>query len=95
MDAELAQQLADDYRTAELPPPLRALLDYALKLTLEPARMEQGDVDVLREHGFDDEQILCANLVASYFNFINRVADGLGVDLEPEMKGRPRPSQWR
>jgi uncharacterized peroxidase-related enzyme len=74
-----------DFREAELSPSLRALGDYALKLTLSPAKMGREDVTVLRSHGFTDEQILAANLVASYFNFINRVADGLGVDLEDWM----------
>ena len=77
-----------DFLKAELEPSLKALGVYAKKLTLYPAEMGPGDVDELRHHGFSDEQILMANLVASYFNFINRVADGLGVDSEPWMEGR-------
>jgi len=77
-----------DFLEAELEPSLRALGVYAKKLTLHPADMGPEDVEALRQHGFNDEQILMANLVASYFNFINRVADGLGVDLEPWMEGR-------
>jgi alkylhydroperoxidase family enzyme len=46
------------------------------------------DLDVLRQHGFDDPVIHDAVQVISYFNYINRVADGLGVDLEPFMAGR-------
>ena len=55
------------------------MLDYAAKLTLTPADMEQADVETLRTRGFDDQAILQINLIASYFNYINRVADGLGV----------------
>lgn len=74
-----------DFRQAPLSEDLQALGEYSLKLTLTPWEMGQEDVDTLRTHGFTDEQILNANLVASYFNFINRVADGLGVDLEDWM----------
>ena len=55
------------------------MLDYAAKLTLTPAAMGREDVESLRSHGFDDQAILQINLIASYFNYINRVADGLGV----------------
>ena len=57
----------------------RAMLDYAAKLTQTPARMTQDDVERLRQVGFDDRAILQINLIASWFNYINRVADGLGV----------------
>lgn len=68
-----------DYRTANLEPQDRAMLDYVAKLTLEPARVQREDVENLRAHGFDDVAILQINLIASWFNYINRVADGLGV----------------
>lgn len=55
------------------------MLDYAAKLTLTPADMGREDVEALRAHGFDDQAILQINLIASFFNYINRVADGLGV----------------
>ena len=60
------------------------MLEYADKLTRTPAVMTAGDVDALRRHGFDDRSIhdLCA--VVAYFNFVNRIADGLGVELEAE-----------
>ncbi|HVM35476.1 MAG TPA: hypothetical protein VM784_09045 [Actinomycetota bacterium] len=44
--------------------------------------MEEGDIDALRRVGLDDRAIVDANQVASYFNYVNRVADGLGVGLE-------------
>ncbi len=68
-----------DYRTAPLEPADRAMLDYVAKLTQTPARIVREDVEALRAHGFDDTAILQINLIASWFNYINRVADGLGV----------------
>ena len=62
------------------------MLDYAHKLTVAPASMTQDDVEQLRLHDFDDEAITDIAQVASYFNYINRIADGLGVDLEEEME---------
>jgi alkylhydroperoxidase family enzyme len=55
------------------------MLTYVEKLTLAPARAEREDLDALRAAGFDDRGILQINLIASWFNYINRVADGLGV----------------
>ena len=55
------------------------MLDYAAKLTKTPWRVTRKDLDLLRENGFDDKGILQINLIASFFNYINRVADGLGV----------------
>ena len=81
-----------DYRRAELGPADRALCDYAARLTLAPGRMTEKDVDDLRGHGFDDAAITVAVQVISYFNYINRIADGLGVDDEPWMK--PSKEEW-
>jgi alkylhydroperoxidase family enzyme len=55
------------------------MLDYAAKLTLSPAKVGPEDVQRLRQAGFEDKAILQINLIASWFNYINRVADGLGV----------------
>lgn len=55
------------------------MLDYVAKLTLTPAQVQRTDVENLRAHGFDDVAILQINLIASWFNYINRVADGLGI----------------
>ena len=63
----------------------RALIAYARKLTETPADCCEADVVALRERGASDEEIHATVQVASYFNYINRVADALGVDLEPEM----------
>lgn len=62
---------------------MQALCGYAIKLTLEPWNVARDDVGALRAAGFDDRAIVDANQVSSYFNYVNRVADGLGVELEP------------
>lgn len=68
-----------DWRQAPIEPREREMLAYAEKLTLEPASVERGDVERLRAAGFDDVAILQIALVASFFNYVNRMADGLGV----------------
>ena len=73
-----------DYRDAELAPADRAMLDYAVKLTRSPSEMERADVARLREHGFDDAAILDIVQVAALFNYYDRLADGLGVEPEPD-----------
>jgi alkylhydroperoxidase family enzyme len=55
------------------------MLDYVERLTRRPADITRADVETLRAHGFNDTAILQINLIASWFNYINRVADGLGV----------------
>ncbi len=77
--------LAEDWRTAELSAPDVALCEFAEKLTLLPAAMREADVVLLRDAGFDDRAIHDATQVVAYFNYINRVADALHVDREPEM----------
>ncbi len=72
-----------EYTQAELSNSDRALCDYAVKLTRAPADMAETDVMKLRNEGFSDEAILDAVQVIGFFNYINRVADGLGVDPEP------------
>jgi uncharacterized peroxidase-related enzyme len=79
LDDELAAALRRDYTQANLSAADRAMLDYAAKLTTQPARIAPDDLDRLRQAGFDDRAILQINLIASWFNYINRVADGLGV----------------
>lgn len=66
---------------------LRALLQYAERLALTPGKVEQSHVAALREHGLDDRAIHDAAQVVAYFAYINRIADGLGVDPEPDMAG--------
>jgi uncharacterized peroxidase-related enzyme len=83
------QAIAVDWRSASLSEADHALCAYAEKLTLTPAEMTREDVEGLRGHGFDDVAIHDVIQVVSYFNYINRVADAVHVDLEPEMEPYP------
>lgn len=82
-----------DYRQADLPAADAALCDFAVKLTLHPGEMKSADIRRLREFGFSDDQISIATQVIGYFNYINRIADGLGVDPEDWMT--PSAEEWR
>lgn len=85
-DATLADAVKQDFRSSALDAPHKALCEWAEKLTLTPAACTRADVDQLRGHGWSDEQIVSAAQVIGYFNHLNRLADGLGIDLEPEMR---------
>ena len=76
--------LSSDYRLADIEPADRQMLDYAAKLTTHPYQITADDVDALRHAGFDDRAIhdLCA--ITAYYAFVNRIADGLGVELESD-----------
>ena len=69
--------LSGEFNSAEL-----VLLAYADRLTLDPSAVNSGDVEALRAEGFDDRAIHDACAIVSYFAFVNRIADGLGVELE-------------
>ena len=94
MNAQQCEQwlraLAEDWRGATLEPRDRALCAFAEKLTRTPSAMREHDVAELRRQGFDDQAIHAAVQVVSYFNYINRVADAIDVELEPEMQPDPR-----
>lgn len=74
-----------DYRRAGLEPREQALLDYAAKLTVRPWAMAEADVEALRGQGWTDTDVLDLNQIVSYFNLLTRTAEGLGVELEPEL----------
>jgi uncharacterized peroxidase-related enzyme len=73
-----------DYTKADLEPPVRGLCDLAVQMTARPASVGQEDVDRLRRLGWSDAAISDAIQVISYFNYINRVADAVGIEDEPE-----------
>lgn len=77
-DHRLADQLATNYRHAELEERDRALLDYAVKLTVASHECDPEDVEALRRHGFSDEDVFDAVETAAMFNFTNRMASALG-----------------
>jgi uncharacterized peroxidase-related enzyme len=83
-DETLVVALKTDLRHAELSAADRAMLDYAEKLTFEPWIVGAADIAGLRAHGFSERAVLDIVLAASYFNMINRIADGLGVPLEDD-----------
>jgi uncharacterized peroxidase-related enzyme len=75
--------LVRDFRALDLSPADRAMLEYAVRLTERPDGIGAADVETLRAAGFDDRAIhdICA--ITGYYAFVNRIADGLGVELEP------------
>ena len=83
-DEARVEQVKQDYRVLDLPEQTRAMLAYAVKLTEAPASVTEDDVEALRQAGFSDAAILDINLITSYFNFVNRIAEGLGVAFDPE-----------
>lgn len=82
------ERIKRDWRTAGLGEADRALLAYAEQLTREPSAATEGALEELRRHGFADADLHDAVQIISYFNYINRIADGLGVDLEDFMAPR-------
>jgi len=80
LDEEFSATLKRNWREAPLDDVDRAILEYAEKLTKEPARMDREDVERLRAAtGLDDRGVLQITLIASFFNYVTRVADALGV----------------
>ena len=82
LDKALVQALEEDYTTAPITPQERVMVDYVVKLTEDATRCSKNDIAGLRAAGFDDRGILQITLIASWFNYINRVADALGVGRE-------------
>ncbi len=83
-DPVLADRIATDFRYAELEPKERAMLDWALELTLHPDACGEEDVEALRVAGWSDEEIMDIAEVAAMFNLTNRLASGLGWVPNPE-----------
>jgi uncharacterized peroxidase-related enzyme len=79
---EQAAQAFKDWRRLDVSSEERAMLEFAEKLTFQPAQVSEGDIDALRAAGFDDLAIYDIVLVTAYRNFINRVNDGLGVSTD-------------
>jgi uncharacterized peroxidase-related enzyme len=83
LDGELVKALVEDYEHAPISAADRAMLDFATQLTEDATRIGPDDHRRLRAAGFDDRGILQITLLASWFNYINRVADALGVGRHP------------
>jgi uncharacterized peroxidase-related enzyme len=82
LDEKMVEALREDYRRAPISEQDRVMLDYVVKLTKDATQCSEGDHVKLRGVGFDDRGILQITLIASWFNYINRVADALGVGRE-------------
>lgn len=87
-DEAKVNMLISDYKAIDFPIRTLAILNYAEKLTITPGLVNEFDVQNLRIHDINDEDILNINLVVSYFNFATRISNGLGVEFsEDEVKG--------
>ena len=84
MDDDLVAALRADYKTAPITEAERAMCDYVVQLTKDAVKIHPGHHKKLRAAGFDDTAILQITLIASWFNYINRVADALGIGRENE-----------
>jgi uncharacterized peroxidase-related enzyme len=82
LDTALVHALEKDYATAPITAQERVMLDYVVKITKDATKIWKDDHERLRSTGFDDKAILQITLIASWFNYINRVADALGVGRE-------------
>ncbi len=78
----LEELRADFSKSEQLSGPERAMLAYAAKLTRSPEKVEEDDLNAMRTSGLDDKAILEINQIAGYFAYANRLASGLGVELE-------------
>ena len=86
-DRDLAEAVKKDYRQAPLDEATRALLDYSVKLTLHAHTCSEQDLEQLRAKGFSDEEIVEAVALIGMMNYLNRIADGLGIALNEEYRG--------
>ena len=84
LDEALVRALEEDYTRAPITNAERAMLDYIVQLTKDATQIGPQDHERLRNEGFDDRAILQITLIASWFNYINRVADALGVGRDPQ-----------
>lgn len=79
LDEKLVEAIQEDFRSAPISAAERVMLEYVETLTKDATRISREDHERLRSAGFDDRGILQITLIASWFNYINRVADALGV----------------
>jgi len=86
LDNSFKSDLISDYHKANISDLNKSILEYVEKLTLKPASIRQEDIDKLKQQGCTDRMIHDIVQVTSYFNYINRLADGLGVELEEGYK---------
>ena len=80
----MASIVMQDYGEAVLDDETLAIVEYVEKLTNEPSEMTENDVQTLKKAGLSDNQILSVVMITAMFAFMNRLADGLGVEIEDE-----------
>ena len=101
-DSEMVSQVLNDYTTAILTVKDRLMLDFAVRITLNPTGLTKNDVERLRAEGFEDQDIVSVVLVTCLINFMNRVACSLGVEapnsfhrtVEGWLTGPARQKNW-
>ena len=86
LDNNLAEAILSDYKRAPISKKEMAMLDYAVQLTEDTTKITPETHKKLRAFGFDDTAILQITLIASWFNYINRVADSLGIGRQNEFE---------
>jgi len=88
----IVKQILNDYINADITNKEKEMLSYAEKLTKQSSNINKKNIDNLKSLGLEDKDILELNQVIAYFNYVNRIVDGLGVQLE---KGRGTKNDWR
>ncbi len=82
----MVEDLIQNYQKAEITEREKAMLRYAKKLSKKPSSLSKEDIKKLKEFNLSDRDILDLNQVTAYFNYVNRTADGLGIELEEKYK---------
>jgi len=83
LDEKLVEAIQEDFRSAPISEQDRMMLEFVETITRDATRISKQDHERLRSVGFDDRGILQITLIASWFNYINRAADALGVGRDP------------
>jgi uncharacterized peroxidase-related enzyme len=87
-DIDKIEKLIKNFNKLDLSEKNKVMIDYVYKITKDPDQLRKNDIDLLRKNNFSDRDILDINLITSYFNFVNRIVLGLGVEYsDEEVKG--------
>lgn len=85
---EQIARIATDFRTADLDDTTKAMLEFAVKVTEAASSVTPIDLDRLRDYGFTDEALFAIVEVVGFFNYVNRIADAFGVELDDFLERR-------
>ena len=86
-DEQIAR-IATDFRTADIDEPTKAMLEFAVKVTKAASSVTPTDLDYLRDYGFSDEALFAIVEVVGFFNYVNRIADAFGIELDDFLERR-------